>query len=80
MVPSITSEAGTASGGTYFCAGARTDGPDGMLAALDSRGKLLGQWPIGGVPVRDGLAATAGRLFVSTVEGKVICLGPKDAD
>ncbi|MBI5723809.1 MAG: hypothetical protein HZA50_07625 [Planctomycetes bacterium] len=40
-----------------------------------SDGKDLGKIIVSGAPRFDGLAASEGRLFVSTQNGKVICLG-----
>ena len=48
----------------------------GSLWALSARdGKKLAEWTLDACPVFDGLAAAGGRLFVSQVNGRVVCLG-----
>ncbi|MCX7013503.1 MAG: PQQ-binding-like beta-propeller repeat protein [Candidatus Sumerlaeota bacterium] len=48
----------------------------GVLLALDpATGAKVGQADLPSPPVFNGLAATAGRLFVSTADGRVLCLG-----
>ena len=79
-----------AAGGTLFAAGppdvAPPDDPYGayegrlgatLLAFATADGKKLAEYPLDSPPVFDGMAAAAGRLFVSTVDGKVLCLGGK---
>ena len=39
-------------------------------------GRRLADNPLGGLPVFDGMAATQGRLFVSTEGGELVCMGP----
>jgi hypothetical protein len=51
--------------------------PKGVLAVHSADdGARLAEKKLGGI-VWDGLAAANGRLYVSTAEGKVICLGSK---
>jgi hypothetical protein len=40
-----------------------------------AEGKMLGETKLPSPPVFDGLIAATGKLFVSTVDGQVICLG-----
>jgi hypothetical protein len=53
----------------------RTPGSLWALAAKD--GKKLAEWTLDACPVFDGLAAAGGDLFVSQVNGRVVCLGAK---
>ncbi|MBM4018885.1 MAG: methyltransferase domain-containing protein [Planctomycetes bacterium] len=46
-----------------------------LLAISAADGKQLGACELGAMPVFDGMAAARGRLYVATVDGKVICLG-----
>jgi len=51
----------------------------GRLWALSSEdGKVLSQYDLAAPPVLDGLAVCDGRLFISTIDGKVLCYGRKD--
>jgi hypothetical protein len=40
-------------------------------------GKQLAAYRLPSVPVFDGLAAAYGRLFLSSADGSVLCLGPE---
>jgi outer membrane protein assembly factor BamB len=51
----------------------RTPGSLWALSAND--GKRLAEWTLGACPVFDGLAAAGGKLFISQVNGQVVCLG-----
>ena len=75
-------------GGNLFVAGAPDvvdaqnpmaafDGKKGaVLRTVDAgSGATLAECKLGAPPVFDGLIAAAGRLFVSTTDGKVVCLG-----
>jgi len=64
-------------GETYFCAGGKVDDPKkGLLVAISRKdGNELGKWPVAGVPVKDGMAAADGHLYVATRDGKIICFG-----
>jgi hypothetical protein len=42
-------------------------------------GKILFETALPAMPVFDGMAAAGGRLFLSTTDGKVLCLGKEDA-
>ncbi len=42
-----------------------------ILATVD--GKKLSEYPLDSPPVHDGMAAAAGRLYLATVDGKVVC-------
>jgi hypothetical protein len=47
-----------------------------LLAAFDARdGKPLSQINIASQPVFDGMAAAGGRVYISLINGEVICLG-----
>ncbi len=47
----------------------------GVLAVFDAaNGRKLAEHKLPSPPVWDGMAATAGHLFVSTMDGKVLCL------
>lgn len=49
----------------------------GLLIALSAAdGKQLGQFSLEAPPVFDGMAASAGKLFVAMENGRVACLGP----
>ena len=45
-----------------------------LLAVSTADGKTLAQHKLASVPEWDGMAAAAGRLYVTTLDGKVICL------
>ncbi|MFO8014416.1 MAG: PQQ-binding-like beta-propeller repeat protein [Phycisphaerae bacterium] len=75
-------------GGVLFAAGppaADADGSDaggetpaGLLLALAAAdGSELARCPLAGEPVFDGLAAAAGRLYLATTDGTVLCLAGK---
>ena len=51
-------------------------GRDGavLLAVSAEDGQTLGRCALDAPPVFDGMAVTPGRLFVSTIDGKVVCL------
>ena len=53
----------------------------GLLWALaKGDGKLVARYALDTIPVFDGMAAAGGRLYVSTVDGRVLCLaGTADA-
>jgi len=46
-----------------------------LLALSCADGKQLARYELDAPPVFDGLSATTGRLYLSTTDGKVICLG-----
>lgn len=49
----------------------------GVLAVFSPEdGQLLARYELDAVPVFDGMAAARGRLFLSTLAGKVVCFGP----
>jgi hypothetical protein len=48
-----------------------------LRAVSAADGAELGQWELPAPPVWDGMAAAAGRLYVATMDGKVLCLGGK---
>ncbi|NQT37649.1 MAG: hypothetical protein HQ581_09185, partial [Planctomycetes bacterium] len=88
MVLAGNSDDSSDGGKRLFFAGARGDwmtSPDAyegrqgsVLVAVDaSDGRQLTQLPLPGTPVFDGMSAAAGRLFVSTTDGEVLCLGKK---
>ena len=56
---------------------ATLDGEEGSLlwAVSTTDGKKLAARRLEGLPVFDGMAAAGGRLFLSTADGSVVCLG-----
>ena len=54
-------------------------GSDGsVLLALSAKdGKKISQMKLDVLPVFDGMIAAGGRIYMSTVDGKVVCLGSK---
>jgi outer membrane protein assembly factor BamB len=53
----------------------------GVLWAMSKTdGQLLARYRLDTIPVFDGLVAAAGRLFVSTVDGRVLCLSDAAAE
>ncbi|MHC4626250.1 MAG: outer membrane protein assembly factor BamB family protein [Planctomycetota bacterium] len=48
----------------------------GVLAAYAADdGKILAEYKLPALPVWDGIAAAGGRLFISTLDGGIICMG-----
>ena len=46
------------------------------LLAFDAEdGRTLSRCPLGAQPVFDGMAAAGGKLYVSTLDGEIVCLG-----
>jgi outer membrane protein assembly factor BamB len=45
-----------------------------LLAVSAADGKKLAQYPLDGAPTWDGMAAASGRLYLSTMDGKVLCM------
>ena len=78
----IVARAMVITGNALFLAGPpdlfTTDGPAAALVALStSDGGRLASYPIPGPPVWDGMAAAGGRLYLATVDGRVLCFcGP----
>jgi outer membrane protein assembly factor BamB len=63
-------------GQILFVAGENTGQDGGCVRAVSAAdGKTLADVRLASPPVWDGAAATAGRLYLSTVDGKVVCLG-----
>jgi hypothetical protein len=53
----------------------------GQLLAVSAKdGKLLRACQLGAMPTFDGMAAADGKLYLTTVDGKVLCLGKDGAD
>jgi outer membrane protein assembly factor BamB len=46
-----------------------------LWAVSTADGKKVGQWTLDSEPVFDGLIAAAGRLYLSTCDGRVLCMG-----
>jgi hypothetical protein len=46
-----------------------------ILAIGAADGKTLAAYELGAMPTFDGMAAAKGRLYLTTVDGKVLCLG-----
>ena len=55
---------------------AAMDGARGalLLAVSAADGRRLAAWRLAATPVFDGMATASGRLFISTTDGKVLCL------
>ena len=65
-------------GETLFAAHQGAGGKGGELWALSKAdGRKLGQIALPAAPRWDGMAAAGGRLFVSTQDGRVLCLGER---
>ena len=50
-------------------------GPAILTAVSATDGKGLVSYQLAAAPVFDGMAAAGGKLYLSTVDGKVLCLG-----
>jgi len=48
-----------------------------LWAVSASDGKKLAEYTLDTVPAWDGMAAARGRLYFSTIDGRVICMGGK---
>jgi len=48
-----------------------------LMAVSKADGKMRAAYRLGAAPVFDGMAAAAGRLFLATLDGTVLCLGPE---
>ncbi|MBN2474025.1 MAG: PQQ-binding-like beta-propeller repeat protein [Pirellulales bacterium] len=46
-----------------------------MLVVSAADGNVLRAWELGATPTFDGMAAAGGRLYLTTVDGAVLCLG-----
>ena len=46
-----------------------------LLAASAEDGRCLAAYELGCMPTFDGMAASGGRLYLTTIDGKVLCLG-----
>jgi hypothetical protein len=46
-----------------------------LLAASAEDGRCLAAYELGCMPTFDGMAAAGGRLYLTTIDGKVLCLG-----
>jgi outer membrane protein assembly factor BamB len=73
-------------GKVLFVAGPTTDTGDGLVGRDESRrallmaisaadGKELAQYELSSQPVFDGLIAAKGRLYLATVDGRILCFG-----
>ena len=64
-------------GGPRLCA--RREGRLGgvLWAASTIDGKQLAQYTLDAAPAWDGLTAAAGRLYLTTADGKVVCYAGK---
>jgi len=56
------------------------EGKDGIvLRAVDGRdGRKLAEHGLDAIPVHDGMAAANGRLYIATLDGRLLCLGTDD--
>ncbi len=53
-------------------------GVGGLLLSINcGSGEIDGRIELGTLPSWDGMAGAAGKLFLSTVDGQVVCYGPK---
>ena len=53
----------------------------GVLAAYAADdGSKLAQYKLHAPPVWDGMAVAGGRLFISTCDGRILCMGPQRGD
>jgi hypothetical protein len=46
-----------------------------LLAVSAADGKLLAAVDLGAMPTFDGMAAAGGKLYLTTVDGRLLCLG-----
>jgi hypothetical protein len=46
-----------------------------LLAVAPADGKVTATYPLASPPVFDGMAAAGGRLYLVTMDGKVVCMG-----
>ena len=51
-----------------------------LLAFSAADGKKLAAYELGAMPTFDGMAAAKGRLYLTTTDGKVLCLGSEGTD
>jgi hypothetical protein len=49
-----------------------------LLAVSSEKGEIIGRTDLGSPPVFDGMAAVSGRLYVSTLDGRVVSLSGRD--
>jgi hypothetical protein len=49
--------------------------PGKLLAVSAADGKIQAQHSLEAAPVFDGMAAAGGRLYLATLDGKILCLG-----
>jgi hypothetical protein len=47
-----------------------------LISASD--GKLLAEYKLESAPVWDGMAASDGRLYISTRKGRLLCMGKNE--
>ncbi len=60
--------------------GSGDEQPASMLLAVSATdGTVLAEYPLDAPPVFDGLAAAVGRLYLTTIDGKVTCFGGEKA-
>jgi len=74
-------------GNTLFLAGpmgtvgsqSAFEGKDGIvLRAVDGRdGRQLAEYGLDAIPVHDGMAAASGRLYIATLDGRLLCMGKR---
>jgi len=63
-------------GETLFAAGRAGKAGEGQVWAMSATdGSRLSSWTIGALPASNGLAAAAGRLYLTTADGRVHCFG-----
>ena len=50
-----------------------------MIAYSLKTGEPLAKYKLGAAPAFDGMAATAGKLYLSTKDGTVVCFAGKES-
>jgi hypothetical protein len=77
----VVGDAMVLSQSTLFVAGApdELDAKGGLLIAFSAKtGEPLAEYKLDAPPVFDGMAAIAGRLYLSTEEGTLLCFADRE--
>ena len=53
-------------------------GPGKLMVHNGADGRLLAQYDLPACPVFDGLSAADGRLLISLIDGRLLCLRPAE--
>jgi outer membrane protein assembly factor BamB len=48
-----------------------------LYVASTEDGRALGELELDAAPVWDGMAAAGGKLYISTADGRIVCMGPR---